>query len=226
MLIDIDPTMYQNYVIHEGIRKMKVLYVEVNKALYGMLQSSLLFYKKFKQDLESIGFKINPYDPCVANRDINGKQQTVTWHVDDLKSSHVDASVNDDFAQRLEQRYGDPKVNAVKVTRGKLHDYLGMIFDFLDRDKVKINMTEYLSKVIADFPEEIIGKVATPAGDHLFKVRDDGRKLNEEQADAFRHTVYQLLFAANRARRDIQTAVSFLATRVQAPDEDDWGKLK
>ena len=34
------------------------------------------------------------------------------------------------------------------------------------------------------------------------------------------------LFAANRARRDIQTAVSFLTTRVQAPDEDDWGKLK
>jgi len=87
-------------------------------------------------------------------------------------------------------------------------------------------MTEYLSKVIADFPEEIIGKAATPAGDYLFKVRDEGRKLNDEQVDAFHHTVYQLLFAANRARHDIQTAVSFLTTRVQAPDKDDWGKLK
>jgi hypothetical protein len=56
-------------------------------------------------------------------------------------------------------------------------------------------------------------------------VREDGRKLSEELADAFHHTVYQLLFAANRARRDIQTAVSFLTTRVKAPDEDDWGKL-
>ncbi len=101
-----------------------------------------------------------------------------------------------------------------------------MIFDFSDRDKVKINMTEYLSKVIADFPEEIIGKAATPAGDHLFKVRDDGQKLNEEQVDAFHHTVYQLLFAANRAWRDIQTAASFLVTQVQESDEDDWGKLK
>ena len=44
--------------------------------------------------------------------------------------------------------------------------------------------------------------------------------------DAFHHTVvYQLLFAANRARRNIQTAVSFLATRVKAPYEDDWEKL-
>ena len=38
--------------------------------------------------------------------------------------------------------------------------------------------------------------------------------------------MYQLLFAANRARQDIQTAMSFLTTQVQAPDEDDWGKLK
>jgi hypothetical protein len=35
----------------------------------------------------------------------------------------------------------------------------------------------------------------------------------------------KLLFTANRARHDIQMAVSFLTTRVKAPDEDDWGKL-
>jgi hypothetical protein len=45
-------------------------------------------------------------------------------------------------------------------------------------------------------------------------------------ADAFHHTVYQLLFAANCVRQDIQTAVSYLTTRVQATDKDDWGKLK
>ena len=29
-----------------------------------------------------------------------------------------------------------------------------------------------------------------------------------------------------RARPDLQTLVSFLTKRIQAPDEDDWGKLK
>lgn len=43
---------------------------------------------------------------------------------------------------------------------------------------------------------------------------------------AFHHTVAQLLFMSARARRDIQTAVAFLTTRVKSPDEDDWGKLK
>jgi hypothetical protein len=70
--------------------------------------------------------------------------------------------------------------------------------------------------------------------DKLFVVRDEneGRKLSEEQALAFHHTVLaQLLFMdswATRARRDIQMAVAFLTTRVKSPDEDDWGwgKLK
>ena len=67
-------------------------------------------------------------------------------------------------------------------------------------------------EVIKEFPEEITGMCTMPASDHLFKVRKDGRKLNEELTDAFHHTVYQLLFAANRARHDIQMAVLFLTT--------------
>ncbi len=67
-----------------------------------------------------------------------------------------------------------------------------------------------------------------PAHDKLFEVRSDrdAKKLDEEQALAFHHTVAQLLFMATRARKDIQTAVAFLTTRVKSPDEDDWGKLK
>ena len=59
-------------------------------------------------------------------------------------------------------------------------------------------------------------------------IRDESkaRKLKEAQALAFHHTVAQLLFMATRARRDIQTAVAFLTTRVKNPDEDNWGKLK
>ena len=66
---------------------------------------------------------------------------------------------------------------------------------------------------------------ATPASDHLFKVQEDGKKLSKELVEVFHHTVYQLLFAANRVRCDIQTAVSFLTTWVKVPDQDDWGKL-
>ena len=136
--------------------------------------------------------------------------------------SHKNMADINNFLVDLKNIYGS---NLAEST-GKTHDYLGMIFDFSFSEEVRINMTPYISNIITEFPEEIKGTYATPAADHLFKVRDDGKKLPEEQADAFHHTVYQLLFVANRARQDIQTAVSFLTTRVKEPDEDDWGKLK
>ena len=62
----------------------------------------------------------------------------------------------------------------------------------------------------------------------LFQIREeiDKKVLPKEQAVQFHHTVAQLLFLSARARRDIQTAVAFLTTRVKQPDEDDWGKLR
>jgi hypothetical protein len=118
---------------------------------------------------------------------------TIRWHVDDLMISHSSGKAISKFPCALKDIYGD---NLAEST-GKIRDYLGMTFDFSLQDEVKINMMEYISKVIEAFLKEIVGKAATPAGDHLFKVREDGQKLNEEQVDAFHHTVYQLLFAAN-----------------------------
>ena len=76
-----------------------VIYVEILRALYGLVESSFLFYKKICKDLKENGFEINPYDPCVANKMVNGKQLTITWHVDDLKVSHVDSKVVDGFIE-------------------------------------------------------------------------------------------------------------------------------
>ena len=42
----------------------------------------------------------------------------------------------------------------------------------------------------------------------------------------FHHAVVQLLFISNISRREINTEVSFITSRVKKPDEDNWGKLK
>ena len=61
-----------------------VIYVRLLKALYGTLKSALLFWENLSETLQEWGFKINPYDWCVANKMINSKQCTIGWHVDDL----------------------------------------------------------------------------------------------------------------------------------------------
>jgi hypothetical protein len=65
MLVEVDQEKHVPFIINES--STKVLYVVMLKALYGMLQSSLLYYKTFCKDIEQIGFQVNPHDPCVAN---------------------------------------------------------------------------------------------------------------------------------------------------------------
>ena len=68
-----------------------MLYVRALNAIYGIMKAELLFYQKFVGDLMTIGFELNPYNPCVANKTINRKQLTLVWHVDDIKASHIEA---------------------------------------------------------------------------------------------------------------------------------------
>ena len=104
LIIELLPQHYEKYRIREG--NTKIIYVQMLKALYGMMMSSLLFYRYFRKDLESIGFVVNPYNICVANRNIEGTQQTITWHVDDMKVSHKSAKVNKEFCEWCKKKYG------------------------------------------------------------------------------------------------------------------------
>jgi hypothetical protein len=84
-----------------------------------LTKSALLFYRKFIANLASLGFDINPYDPCVANKIINGKQITICWHVDDLLIGHVNPVVVTRFLIWLAKRYdtADKKLNVVRGTK-------------------------------------------------------------------------------------------------------------
>ena len=61
----------------------------------------LMYYQKLCTTLLVAGFKLNPYDLCVTNQMVNGKQQTIFWHVDNCKLSHVDPKVNYEWIEVL-----------------------------------------------------------------------------------------------------------------------------
>jgi len=103
---------YENFVVIENGKK--VLYLQLLKALYGCVQSALLWYDLFTNTLVQIGFKLNPYDLCVANSQIKGKQCTIAWYVDDNKISNVDDTVITDIIEKIEAKFGK-----MTVTRGK-----------------------------------------------------------------------------------------------------------
>ena len=201
--------------------------VEVLKALYGMLQSSLLFHKKLRKDLVQEGFKMNLHDPCVANQIVQEKQQTVSWHVDDLKSSHIDPKINDQFKLWAEDKYGDSTIGQVKTACSKYHDYLSMNLDYSTLGKVKVNMVDHTKNVIEDFSEDLSGiRANCPWNKHLFKVNKESKKLSKDKAEEFHTFVAKGLFLTKQAIPDVMPAITFLTTRVKEPAESDWFKLK
>jgi hypothetical protein len=222
MLVELNPELYGPYVVYKKNRK--VLYVQVIRAIYGMLEAALLWYKKFRKELEAAEFKFNPYDPCAANRQEKGSQHTLLFHVDNLKSSHIDSRVNDELDKWLQENYGEH--GEVTIHRGKTHDYLGMQLDFSVKGNVKVGMIEYVSEMLKHFPQTFKGnKVATtPASDALFN-EGQGRKLHQERADMYHTMVAKALFLCKRVRPDIQQTIVGLCTRVKEPNEADWNKL-
>ena len=66
-MIHITPQIYRPYFSIDK-KGTPILYVRLKKALYKLLRSSLLFYRKLRGGLEAYGFKINTYDPCLGNK--------------------------------------------------------------------------------------------------------------------------------------------------------------
>ena len=223
LIVRIEPS-YSKYIQVENGRR--VIYAELDKALYGTMQAALLFWKRVTTFLvDTLGFTINPYDACVANKDVDGSQFTICWHVDDFKLSHRSAKVVSEIIQRLQDEFG--KESPLTVQRGKVFDdYLGMRMDFSKKGKVIFSMQEYIDRLVNETPDELLkGPCGTPAANHLFQVNDNAPLLDEHASKIYHHLTATILYLAKKTRPDIQVAVSFLSTRVKEPSIDDWKKL-
>jgi len=168
-----------------------------------------------------VGFKLNPYDLCVANSQIKGKQCTIACYVDDNKISHVDDTVVTDIIEKIEVKFGK-----MSVTRGKHYVFLGMDIAFNDDDGTVTNlMKEYLKEAIANSGMDASKVAPTPAKKDLFIVDDGSEQLDKQQGEIFHSIVAKLLYVSKRARTNAQLVIAFLCTRVSCSTEQDWKKL-
>ena len=160
-----------------------------------------------------MGFEINPYDMCVANKIINGKQCTLTWYVDNNKVSHVEKTVVDEVIDKIEKRFP-----GLTVTKGNEQTFIGIKMRFLKDKKVALNMKDYILEVTEDFGEDISKVVASPATRWLFTTDEKARKLKGDRFDLFCSLVAKLLWIILRGRLDCALMITFLCTRVKHPD--------
>jgi hypothetical protein len=129
----------------------------------------------------------------------------------------------------LDGKYGQEIVGGIRApitfTRGKKHEYLGMLLDYTETGVVKIHMQDYVKKVLIEMPDDMDGTASSPAAAYLFHIPDGIEALEKDKREFFHATVAKLLFLCKQGHPDIQTAIAFLCTHVQAPTRHDYNKL-
>ena len=83
-----------------------------------------------------MGFKINPYNQCLVNKEIGRKKCTVVWYVDDSKVFHVDAEVVRKLLKLIESKFE----GELGITIRNNHVYLGIYITFTYKGTVYIIM--------------------------------------------------------------------------------------
>ena len=192
----------------------KMLYLKLRKVLYGCIESALLWYTLFLNNLSDLGFKVNPYDKWVTNKKIEGHQCTIVWYVDDVKVSYINKSVIFDKLNYTQQEFGN-----ITISRGNNHKYLGMDIELLNDSRISISMKKHIDELLNMIPGGVKGSTTSPVKkQEMFEINNMSQELDQKCADLFYPAVAKILWITKRRRPDLETAESFLCTRAANPN--------
>ena len=215
ILIDIDPS-YREYLNSNG----KIV-VKLEKALYGCLESALLWFNHIKGTLVELRFKANQYDQCVFHKNyLGGDIITICVYVDDLLITSVNQAAIDEVINGLNNKYKD-----ISVKTGKTLSYLGMTISTADKGKVRVSMEGYINDMLKLYEVPAKARATSPATASLFQRDELSPALDKTKLEEFRSRVAKLLYLAKRVRPDILLTCVTLASRVTDARQEDWHEL-
>ena len=203
------------------------LVVQLNKALYGCIESAKLWYQEIASTLTKHGFTANPRDICIFNKTVRGTQITIAVYVDDLMMTSTDKKLVLEMEQILLSTYGQFRTSCEKSM-----SYLGCTWDFSEKYFVKVSQTGMIQDLVASRERthvergtKLTGVPLSPGAPYLLDRTPDCPLLNARDAKTFHTDVATALYLANRTKPTITLVISELCKRVKAPTTEDDKKL-
>jgi len=202
-----------------------VLYLQLHKALYGLIESAKLWYAELSNMLLAAEFTQYTSDPCIFYH--QAKQVTIGVYVDDLIILYDTNEFLDWFLQLLEDKYGEPRVQ-----RNTSVDYLNVSITRLNSSTNQfpegtflVSQQGYLETLKNKYPDYFWtdDSVKVPYTTELFS---DGDVSPASDPKMFVSVVMSLVYVCTRARPDIFLAISYLCTKVKNPTAEDETKLR
>lgn len=214
-LIKMEPTF------KEYIQKNGTLLVKLRKALYGLKEAALLWYKLMNKTLLEYGFIRNKIDECVYYLDRNGSRMYVALYVDDISLFY---DKKDDFI--MFKKFLEGKFTITMSEKEKI-SYLGMEFEYSNNNsQVQINQIGFIETLLKKFKVEGTAKYPSLKGFFNHKESDTCTLLEDEERKKFISIVMSLLYLAKRTRQDILLSVSYLTTKLIKPSKQDMENVE
>ena len=194
------------------------VFVRLKNALYGLVQSSLLWFKHISSTLAEMGFESCINDPCVFRRSFGEFPYYIALYVDDLLHVCESIEIRDIVADQLTSKYG-----VMDHHFGNQLSFLSMsILVNRDSDEIILDQDAYVMKFL-ETVDENCGKILQqyPATADIINVNET-ETLDGKSALTYRSYVMSILFVAIRTRPDVLLAIGVLSSNLNSPTKASW----
>jgi hypothetical protein len=100
-----------------------------------------------------------------------------------------------------------------------------MTLNFTIPGVLQVDITQYVKRMIQEFPKKLSGNSRCPWSKNLYKVDKKSPKISEDKSKIFHTFVMKSMFLCKCARQDMLPGIVFLANRVKDPNQQDYIKL-
>jgi hypothetical protein len=192
------------------------LICRIVKALYGLQQSSKLWYDHLKDTLHRLGYHPTMEDRCCFIRNKDRVISIILVFVDDLFIANNDLAEMSRIKGQLEESY--PRM---KFSQDDNFKYLGMEFsrEGSSREITNVIQREYVKEILSFYD---VKKVKPYPSNLLLLKEAEGDPVDVTQ---YLSLLMKLMYLAKRTRPDILTACSYLSTHCVAPCIVHWKQL-
>jgi hypothetical protein len=217
---DVYISLPDHFETDEGYQRGEVL-LKLDKSLYGLVQSPLMWYSHLTKAFEAKGFTKSDHDPCM----MFGRGMIVLIYVDDCLFFGPDGAKIDAFVNELEKGKGGMPGMALTREDDDVYHFLGVSVDSNQKSgKVLLTQRGLIDKVLRTVGLDASSRKKTPASSTPLGTDADGDPFTESWQ--YSSVVGMLLYVSSNSRPDIQFAVHQCARFTHCPKKSHGEAVK
>ncbi len=192
--------------------------LQLLRSLYGLKQASRVWNETFDSFVQSLGFQVSKYDPCLYTLTVDGMCVVLVVYVDDVLVTGTCDAMVDQVKQHLKSRFEMSDAGDCKFVLG-----IEVVHDATD-GSVTLCQRRYVQDMLHRFGMDDCKPAASPVDISTKLVASDDNSVPVEAP--YREAVGALMHLMCATRPDIAYAVGMVARFMERPGQEHWVAVK